>query len=125
MAGFKISVGSTVITATSTANALRVYNCLVDIVRVAKTNTASGLVEAPVTLVTLMAHIKWRRGSEKVLAAKETHYLDATLHCRKPAGVTIETTDKVVYNGKTYEIVDVYDLNNLGRLLVIELRKLE
>lgn len=124
MAGFKIYVDGTTIAATSTANALKVYNCLVNVVRVAKTPTADGLVETPTILVTLMAHIKWRTGSERVLAAKDTHYLDATLHCRKPAGVTIKNTDRVVYNGKTYEIVDVYDLNNLGRLLVIELRKL-
>ncbi len=123
MSGFTIQVNDTIITADGTTNALKVYNCLVNIIRATKANTALGTSESEVTLHTnLQCTIKWKRGRERILFNKTTHDLDAIMRCRK---VDITVNDRVVYQGKTYEIVDLYDYNNLGRLLVIALRKLE
>lgn len=125
MSGLKISVGSTVIEATSTTCKLQVYNCLVSFIRMTILPGALGNAEVPTTLVTLMSHIKWTSGSERIMFNKETHYLDAILRCRKPAGITIKTTDKMIYNGETYEIVGPYDPHNLGTLLVMGLKKIK
>lgn len=122
MSGFGIQVGGTTITATGTVNALKVYNVLVDVARVTKTATATGNTESEVVLhANMLAAIKWKSGGERILFNKETHYLDAIMKCRY---CDITTDDHVVYAGKTYKIVDLYDLNNLHKLLVIALRKI-
>lgn len=125
MTGFKISVGDTVITATSTANALQVYNCLVDVVRVVKVNGSEGMTETSTTIVTSMpCTIEWKTGRERVLFDKDTYMLDAVLRCRKPAGVTIVATDRIVFNGETYEIIGrPVDVRNLGILLSINIKR--
>lgn len=126
MSGFTIQVNNTTIEASSTYNALQVYNCLVDVVRVTRTVEALGNPESLATLVANMpCRIRWTSGKERMLHDKTTHFIDATLHCRKVAGITITTKDRILYNGKYYEITDVQDFRNLGRLLVISLRKIE
>lgn len=127
MAGFTIHVNDKAIKASSTYNALQIYNVHVDIVRVTRANTAHGMPEGETTLVANHpATIKWTSGKEKMRFGKETHYLDGILRCRVVAGVTIDNKDsRVIYNGKRYEIVDVQDFRNLGRLLVIGIRKIE
>lgn len=126
MAGFTIHVNSTTIVASGGTNALQVYNVLVDVIRTAKMNTALGMSEAESTLISnLQCTIKWKRGGERVMFNKVTHLLDAVLRCRKPAVVTITTTEQIKYKGVYYEIVDLYDYNNLGKLLVIALRKIK
>lgn len=122
MAGFTIKVNSTTIVTSGGTNALKIYNCLVNVIRVTKTNVGGIAGESENTIHTnIPCTIKWKSGGEKILFNKETHYLDAVLRCRK---VDITTNDKIVYNSKTYEIVDLYDDNNLGKLLVIALRKI-
>ncbi len=121
-----IGVGDTTIEATSVVNSVAIYNITVDVIRVTKATTARGQTETPVTIVNDMpCHIKWTSGRERMMFHKETHFLDAVLHCRVPAGVTIVVTDKIIYNSKYYEIVDLYDLNNLGKLLVITIKKIK
>ena len=123
MAGFTINVNSTIIKASGTSNRLKVYNCLVDVMRDTKTSGGMGTGRTPVTLHSdMLCAIKWKSGGEKILFNKETHYLDAIMRCRK---VDITTKDKIEYKGKTYRIVDLYDYNNLGKRLVIALRKVE
>jgi len=70
----------------------------------------------------LPCRIVWRRGSEKIFFDKTTHFSDARLYCRV---VDITTDDRVVYDDKKYEIVDVQNTDNLNRQLVLDLRKLE
>lgn len=119
-------MNSTIVKATSTYNRLQVYNCFVNVVRVVRTNTAAGISEVPSNVVTNMpCRIRWHTGKERLQFDKQTYYRDATLHCRIPAGVTITNTDKIDYKGETFEIVDVRDFRNLGRLLAIELRKID
>jgi len=126
MSGFTIQANSTVITATGTTNRLQVYNCLVNVVRVVKTSTARGNAEVPTNIVTnMLCRIRWRSGSERILFDKTTYFRDATLHCRVPAGVTITNKDRINYKGELFEIVDVQDFRNLGRLLSIEIKRIK
>jgi len=122
---YSIQVGDTSIEATSVVNSVGVYNLSCDIVRLTKTNTALGVTEVPVIVVTAMpCSIKWLSGKESLKFNKETQVLDGTLYCRVPAGVTIVNTDKVYYNSEYYEIGNVLDVNNLGILLEISLRRI-
>lgn len=104
-----------------------VYNVTVNVVRTAKTNTARGLTEVPTNIVTNMAcRIRWSRGRERLQFDKQTAFRDGTLHCRKPAGVTITPKDRISYNGEDYEIVSpIRDFRNLGRLLDMDIRRIE
>ena len=123
---FQIQVGDTEIGVTSVVNSVSVYNIFCNVIRDTKVNSSEGLSLTPVTIVASMpCHIQWKGGREKVMFDKDTHYLDAVLHCRKPAGVTIVTTDRIYYNSEYYEIVDVRDFRNLGVLLKITIRKVK
>lgn len=127
MSGYTIQVGQTVIVeAAGHTNSLSVYNCFVNVIRVVKTSTAVGISETPTTIVTNMpCRIRWHTGKEKLRFEKQTYYRDATLHCRIPAGVTITEKDRIVFNEETFEIVDVQDFRNLGKLLVIGMKRTE
>jgi len=121
---FKISVGGSEIEAQGHTNAFSVYNLTVDVIRNTITTGALGISKTPVTIVNSMpCDIKWTSGREKMKFDKKTHFLDAVLRCRVPAGITIVESDLISYNSKNYEIVDVVDFNNLGTLLVIGLKK--
>lgn len=110
----------------SAATAVAIYNITVNVVRKAKVNTAHGLTETPSNVVSNMpARIRWNRGKERLMFDKQTAYRDGTLHCRVPAGVTITTTDRIEYNGQSFEIVSVNDFRNLGRLLAIGIKRIE
>ena len=121
---YLIGVGDTTIEATSVVNSVAVYNVTVDVIRNTVVVGARGNANTPVTIVNDMpCTIKWTSGREKMLFNKKTHLLDAVLRCRVPAGVTIVVSDIIEYDSKQYEIVDVVDFNNLGKILVIGLRK--
>lgn len=123
MSSYKITVGDTVITATSSLLGVAVYNLTVDVVRVSKTRTSRGQTESTEIIVADMpCGIRWLRGKEKIKFNKETHTLDGILHCRVPAA-TIIVQDRIVYSGNTYEITDIYDMMNLGTLLEISIKK--
>ena len=121
---YVLQIGDTSIDCSYITNSVAVYNITCDVIRDTKTNSSTGIEITPVTIVTsLPCHIKWKSGREKVLFTKDTHYLDAILHCRVPAGVTIVTSDRIYYNSEYYEIVDVRDFRNLGTLLELTLKK--
>ena len=119
-------INNTIIDVTAHNPALRIYNVVVDVLRPVKVVTSTGVAESTITLVSnLMCAIRWKSGSERILFDKITHYLDATLRCRRPAGVTLTTDDRIRHDSKDYEIVDIVDVNNLGRLLKMSIRKVE
>lgn len=100
------------------------YNLTVDIIRDTFSTDGEGTVKTPVILVSsLPSHIAWIKGRQRVMFNKDTHYLDAVVHCRMPEGVTVKVTDRVLYDGEYFEIVDTEDVNNLGTLLRIAIRK--
>ncbi len=125
MSGYTIIVGGCEIVATSSSNGVAAYNLTVNVVRMTKTNTSRGVTEVSTTIVTSMpSDIRWLKGKETIIFNKETHTLDGILHCQVPAGVTIRVTDKIIYDSITYEITNVYDVNNLGVLLEIAIKRL-
>lgn len=123
---YNMQIGDTSIEVTSVTNDVAVYNLTVNVVRMTKTNTALGVAETPVTIVTsLLCSIKWLSGKESVKFNKDTHTLDGVLSCRVPAGVTVVNTDKIYYNSVYYEITNVEDINNLGVLLQISIKRIK
>ena len=126
MTDYSIQVSDTSIGVTSPVNSVGVYNLTCNVIRVTKTNTALGLTEVPVVIVnSMLCAITWLSGKEAIKFNKETHTLDGILRCRVPAGVTIVTSDKIVYGGITYEITNVRDKNNLGLLLEIGIKRIK
>ena len=126
MCSYNIQVGDTTIEATYVVNNVAVYNITVDVIRNAISVGARGNTLTPSTIVNDMpCTIKWTSGKEKMLFKKKTHFLDAILRCQVPAGVTIVESDIISYDSKDYEIVDVIDVNNLGKILKIGLRKIK
>lgn len=121
-----ITVNSTTIRITHHSPSLQIYNCIVDVVRPVKVTTSTGISESTNVLATnWLCAIKWKMGSEKILFDKETYFLDAILTCRVIPGVTVETSDRIVYQGDVFEIVGIIDINNLGRRLRIAIRRLK
>ena len=126
MANYKITVGDTEIDLSYAAPSVKIYNLTVDVIRMTRVNSSEGMSETPETIVNSMpCHIQWLSGKEKLLFNKQSHILDAVIHCRKPVGATIVMSDKVLYNLEYYEIVDIVDVNNLGVLLRIAIRKVK
>lgn len=119
-------INGTTINITAHSPSLQIYNCIVDVVRPVKVPTSTGIGESTTTLISNMeCEIEWKREAEKILFDKETYFLDAVLLCRKVAGVTIKTSDRIVYQGDVFEIVGVIDIDNLGRLLRIAIRRIK
>jgi len=121
---FIIRAGSTTFEVSSHTNALQVYNVTVNVIYVKKSISGTGHAEeTEETRITNMpCTIQWKSGNEKILFNKETHYLDAVMRCRK---TDILVTDRIRYDGKDYDIVDLFDFRNLNKLLVIALRRID
>lgn len=103
---------------------LRIYNVTVGVERVTTVTTSTGKQELLVSLATNWpGAIKWKSGKEKVMFDKDTYFQDAVLTIRVIPGVTVITKDRIVFDDNTYEIVDIVDINNLGRRLSIAIRR--
>ncbi len=121
---YTMNVNGVEIAVTSVVNSVDVYNITVDVIRETISVGSRGNSLTPTTIVNdMLCAIKWTTGKEKMLFNKRTHFLDAVLRCRVPAGVTIVETDIIEYKNEQYKIVDVVDFRNLGTLLVIGLEK--
>lgn len=103
---------------------LRIYNCLVDVVRITTVTTSTGRQEVRTALATnWQSSIKWKSGKEKVMFDKDTYFQDASVLMRVIPGETVTTKERIVYLDKDYEIVDVMDISNLGTRLLIAIRR--
>ena len=100
------------------------FNTHANIIRFSKVEDSSGLggwTEAETVLhENLPCRINWLRGSERVQFDRDTYYQDAKLYCRV---VDVTTRDRVQYNGVTYEIVDVANVDSMNRYMVLALRR--
>ena len=97
------------------------FNSTVNVIRITKVKDDFGShTEAEVVLHNnLKCRINWVRGSEKVFFDKDTWFRDAKLYCNV---VDIQTKDRIVYNGTSYEVVNVSNPDNMGRYLIVEMR---
>lgn len=122
--GGKVRVNDTTIDVGAHSPSLQVYNCMVDVVRPVRVNTSTGQQETVVAIASnWLCAIRWKSGAEKILFDKKSYFLDAVLTCRVIPGETVKVTDRIVYLDDVFEIVDLMDINNLGRRLRIALRR--
>ena len=120
---FTLIINGTTIAVDSVTENPAVYNVLVDVIRLAKTNTSGGLSEVEDVAVNDMpAHIKWLSSTTKMLFNKQTWMLDAILNCRI---ADILITDRIRYNAEDFEIVDIIDVRNLGVLMKVALKRIQ
>ncbi len=120
---FLLNINGTKIQVDSCSESPAVYNVLVDVVRITKTNTSGGMTEAEAVAVNDMpAHIKWLNSTTKMLFNKQTWVLDAVMNCRT---ADILITDRIRYNGDDFEIMDIMDFNNLGTLMRVALKRVQ
>lgn len=97
------------------------FNVTVDVVRITRTSDSmGGWTEVEVVLHNnLKCRINWVRGSEKVMFDKDTWFRDAKLYCNV---IDIKTKDRIIYDSKTYEVVNVSDPDNMNKYLIVEMR---
>lgn len=120
---FTLNINGTIIEVDSVTENPSVYNVTVDVIRITKTNTSGGLSEAEAVAVNnLAAHIKWLSSTTKMLFNKQTWVLDAIMNCRT---ADILITDRIRYNGDDFEVQDIIDVNNLGKLMKVALKRVE
>ncbi len=100
------------------------YNSKVNIFRLIRASDgAGGWTEVLNVLYSnLPCRIVWKTGTEKIQFNKDTHYVDAKLYCRV---VDITRKDRVEYEGKTYEIVDVSNPDNKNKRIALSLKLIE
>ena len=99
-------------------------NSKVNIIRIVKTaGTLGGYTEAENVLHSnLPCRINWKRGSEKIFFAKNTYFRDAKMFCKV---VDIDMKDRVQYKSKTYEIVDIANVDESSRYMTLDLKLIE
>lgn len=98
------------------------FNSKIDILSITETtDSAGGHTEIEVELYRdLACRINWTKGSEKVVSDKTTYYRDAKVFCRVKGDIT--TKHRVKYNGTTYQIVDVRNVDEANRLMVLDIK---
>lgn len=120
-----MQINDTTIAITSHSPALQIYNVVVDVIRLTKVSTSTGIESSETVVVSNMpCEIRWKTGRERILFDKMSYFRDATLKCRVQ-GATISTNDIIRYAGLDYEIVSVIDLRNLHKLLAIDIRRVQ
>ena len=97
------------------------FNCKVDIVRFTKVqDSMGGWSEAEGMLYqSLPCRINWSRGAEKIQFDKNTYYRDGKLYCHS---IDVTVKDRVKYNGITYDIVDVNNVDEMNRYLILDIK---
>lgn len=100
------------------------YNKTVDVLRITKTSDGGGSwTEVEVVHIhKLPCRINWLRGSERVMFDKDTWFRDAKLYC---AVVDVLVKDRISYNSKTYEIVNVSNPDEMDKYMIVEMRLIE
>lgn len=99
------------------------YNKRMEIIRLTRvSDDMGGWTETESILYTNEpCRVNWLRGSEKVFFSKDTHFRDAKIYCRV---LPITSKDRVKYNGETYEIVNVSDPDDVGKYMIIEIKRI-
>jgi len=99
------------------------FKSKVNILRITYTPSAMGQTEVSDELYkNLPCRINWKRGSEKIFFAKNSYFRDGKLYCRV---IDVTVKDRVQYNSKTYQIVDVNNVDEVNRFLVLDIKIIE
>jgi len=95
------------------------FNKTVDVLRVTSTNTALGSTEVVTTHIEdLPCRLQWTSGSERTEVGKSGKVRACNMYC---SVVDIVQEDRISYNEKTYEILNIVNLDEADRYLKIEL----
>lgn len=98
-------------------------NAKVNILRITSTPGAMGETESVNVLhYELACRINWKRGMQKIFFDKDTYFRDGKLYCNV---VDITVNDRVQYGSKIYQIVDVNNVDEVGKFLVLDLKLVE
>ena len=100
------------------------FNAKVDIIEVEKAKDSYGSYTEieRVSHYQIPCRINWLRGREKIQFDRKTYYRDARVYCRP---ISVNTNDRIRYGGTKYEIVDVANIDNLGKLMTIDIKKID
>jgi len=100
------------------------FNSRINILRINEASDGVGGQTETESIVyhNLPCRINWKRGSERIMFDKTTHYRDAKLYCRV---IDVTVKDRVKFNDKIYDIVSVSDVDNLGKYLILEIKLVE
>jgi len=95
------------------------FNKTVDVLRVTSTNTALGQSETVTTHIeNLPCRLQWASGSERREFGKTGKIKDCSMYC---SVVDVTQEDRISYNGKTYEILNIVNADETDKYLKIEL----
>lgn len=95
------------------------YRTKVNVIKVTTTNDALGGSETLTTRISnLPGKWQWATGTERLIYGKTGKVKEATFFC---SVVTIEQTDRITYAGKTYEILNIFNVDELNKYLKIDL----
>lgn len=95
------------------------YNIKVNVIQVTRTNDGLGGTEALTTRISnLPGKWEWTSGTERLIYGKTGKVKEATFFCNV---VTIDQNDRITYNGKTYEILNIFNVDERNKYLKIDL----
>ena len=97
------------------------FNITVDVLRLVLTDDAYGGCTEVETVLhnNLACRINWKSGQERLVFDKATYLRDGVLFC---SAVDVTVKDRINYNGTTYEIVSVSNVDNMNHHLKIEIK---
>jgi len=100
---------------------MMLFNCKVDFIRFSKVqDNMGGWSEAEgVIYQNVPCRINWSGGVEKIQFDKNTYYRDGKLYCR-PLDITVE--DRVRYINATYDILNINNVDNVNKYLVLDIK---
>lgn len=100
------------------------FNSKVNIIRLTKVSDGLGGWDEVENILhsNLSCRINWSSGSERIQFDKTTYYRDAKLYCRV---VDVTTKDRVRYDSKDYEIVNVSNPDNINKYLILEIKLID
>jgi len=70
----------------------------------------------------LPCRIQWSSGREKMMFDKKTWYRDGKVFCQVK-DITVE--ERVKYGGKTYQVVNVIDVDQAGKFMILDILLVE
>lgn len=100
------------------------FNQKLTVKRLIKTlDDKGGYVETWGTIhADVACRINWLRGSEKIFFNKVSYFRDAKVYCHV---LDVNSRDRIEYSGEDYEIVNVVNVDQINRFMVLEIKRIE
>jgi len=65
--------------------------------------------------------VNWLKGDEKVFTDRKSHFRDAKVYCDV---IDIVVKDRITIGGNVFEVIEVANIDNVGKFLTIFLEKI-